>query len=95
MTSPDSPFFDIPRAEWIASNRSAFAVWDAYPVDPGHALIVSRRQISDEWDAATGQNVNSRIRRPAGVRKAPLSVPQGINQEPPWPVAVAPNVSRE
>ena len=29
MTSPESPFFDIPRAEWIASNRSAFAVWDA------------------------------------------------------------------
>ena len=29
MTSPESPFFDIPRAEWIASNRSAFAVSDA------------------------------------------------------------------
>jgi hypothetical protein len=29
MTSPESLFFDIPRAEWIASNRSASAVWDA------------------------------------------------------------------
>ncbi|OBJ70974.1 DUF3427 domain-containing protein [Mycobacterium sp. 1274756.6] len=51
MTSPESPFFDVPRAEWIASNRSAFAVWDAFPVNPGHALVVSRRQISDWWAA--------------------------------------------
>jgi hypothetical protein len=33
MTSAESPFFDIPRAEWIASNRSAFAVWT--PATPG------------------------------------------------------------
>lgn len=51
MTSQESPFFDISRAEWIASNRSAFAVWDAYPVTDGHALVVSRRQISDWWAA--------------------------------------------
>ena len=35
MMSSESPFFDIPRSEWIASNRSAFAVWDTYPVNPG------------------------------------------------------------
>ena len=58
MTSPESPFFDIPRAEWIASNRSAFAVWDAYPVNPGHALVVSRRQISDWWEATTEERTD-------------------------------------
>lgn len=51
MMSSESPFFDIPRSEWIASNRSAFAVWDAYPVNPGHALVVSLRQITDWWQA--------------------------------------------
>lgn len=51
MTAPESPFFEIPRTEWIAANRSAFAVWDAYPVNPGHALVISRRQISDWWEA--------------------------------------------
>ncbi|WP_396912036.1 DUF3427 domain-containing protein [Mycolicibacterium sp.] len=51
MDHPESPFVDIPRSEWIAANRSAFAVWDAYPVTPGHALVVSRRQISDWWEA--------------------------------------------
>jgi superfamily II DNA or RNA helicase/diadenosine tetraphosphate (Ap4A) HIT family hydrolase/HKD family nuclease len=55
MTAPESPFFEIPRAEWIAANRSAFAVWDAHPVNPGHALVVSRRQISDWWEATAGE----------------------------------------
>ena len=52
MMTPESPFFDIPRAEWVASNRSAFAVWDSYPVSPGHALVITRRQISQWWDAS-------------------------------------------
>lgn len=58
MTSPESPFFDISRAEWIASNRSAFAVWDTYPVNPGHALVVTRRQISDWWDATVDERTD-------------------------------------
>ena len=55
MTTPESPFFEIPRAEWIVANRSAFAIWDAHPVNPGHALVVSRRQISDWWEATPGE----------------------------------------
>lgn len=55
MTTPESPFFEIPRTEWIAANRSAFAVWDTHPVSPGHALVVSRRQISDWWEATPGE----------------------------------------
>ena len=55
MTTPESPFFEIPRSDWIASNRSAFAVWDGNPVAPGHALVVSRRQISNWWEATPGE----------------------------------------
>lgn len=58
MSRPESPFFDIPRTEWIASNRSAFAVWDAFPVSPGHALVISRRQIGDWWRATTEEKVD-------------------------------------
>lgn len=58
MPSPGSPFFDVPRADWIAANRSAFAVWDAYPVSPGHALVVSRRQISDWWEATADERAD-------------------------------------
>jgi diadenosine tetraphosphate (Ap4A) HIT family hydrolase/HKD family nuclease len=55
MTIPESPFFEIPQAEWIAANRSAFAVWDAHPVNPGHALVVSRRQIVEWWEATPAE----------------------------------------
>lgn len=55
MTTPESPFFAVPQSEWIAANRSAFAIWDGYPVTPGHALVVSRRQISDWWEATPGE----------------------------------------
>ncbi|MCC5582461.1 HIT family protein, partial [Microtetraspora sp. AC03309] len=54
----ESPFFDIPQAEWIAANRSAFAVWDGYPVSPGHALIVSRRLITNWWEATPGERTD-------------------------------------
>lgn len=47
----ESPFFEVPSSGWIASNRSAFAIWDAFPVSPGHALVVSRRLIADWWEA--------------------------------------------
>lgn len=58
MLPPESPFFDVPRSEWIAANRSAFAIWDAYPVSPGHALVITRRQISDWWEATPDERAD-------------------------------------
>jgi superfamily II DNA or RNA helicase/diadenosine tetraphosphate (Ap4A) HIT family hydrolase/HKD family nuclease len=46
-----SPFLAIPPGECIAGNRSAFAVWDRFPVNPGHALVISRRLIATWWEA--------------------------------------------
>lgn len=37
------PFCGGPTARVIDSNDLAFAIEDAYPVSPGHTLIVSRR----------------------------------------------------
>ncbi len=54
----DSPLFDIPSSEWIASNRSAFAIFDRYPVSEGHCLIVSRRLIRTWWDALPEERVD-------------------------------------
>ena len=51
----ESPFFEVPPSQWIGSNRSAFAIWDAFPVTPGHALVVSRRLIADWWEATPGE----------------------------------------
>ena len=33
-------------------------MWDAYPVNPGHAFVVSRRQISDWWEATTEERTD-------------------------------------
>jgi diadenosine tetraphosphate (Ap4A) HIT family hydrolase len=57
VTSPD-PFFDIPRAERIAPNRSAFVVQDNLPVKPGHALVVMRRQIGNCRDATLEERID-------------------------------------
>jgi diadenosine tetraphosphate (Ap4A) HIT family hydrolase len=34
----------------LAANTHAVALWDAFPVSPGHALIVSRRHVANLFD---------------------------------------------
>lgn len=55
---PESPFFEIPQSQWICANRSAFAIWDGYPVSAGHALVVTRRLISDWWEATPDERAD-------------------------------------
>lgn len=47
----DSPFLLIPREQWVASNASAFAIRDRFPVSPGHTLLVPRRLVSTWFEA--------------------------------------------
>jgi diadenosine tetraphosphate (Ap4A) HIT family hydrolase len=49
--SGGSPFLDVPPADWIAANRLGFAIWDSFPVNPGHALVIPRRVVSSWWEA--------------------------------------------
>ncbi len=49
---------DIPSSDWIASNRSAFAFYDRFPVSPGHCLVVPRRLISHWWEASADEKVD-------------------------------------
>lgn len=37
----------------MAANEHAFALADAYPVSPGHTLIVSRRHVASYFDLTT------------------------------------------
>jgi diadenosine tetraphosphate (Ap4A) HIT family hydrolase len=46
------PFCTIPAARVIDSNDLAFAVEDAFPVSPGHTLIISRRHVGSIFDLA-------------------------------------------
>lgn len=47
-----SVFSLIPQSDWVASNRSAFAIRDGYPVTEGHTLVITRRQIETWFDAS-------------------------------------------
>ncbi len=51
----DSPFLLIPPSDWIASNAHAFAIWDRYPVSPGHVLVITRRQVTTWFDASEAE----------------------------------------
>lgn len=46
-----SPFLQIPSKDWIDYNEYAFAIWDGYPVNPGHVLVVPFREVRDWFEA--------------------------------------------
>lgn len=50
MNEP-SLFQEIPPERWMASNDTAFAIRDAFPVSPGHSLVVTKRRIATWWEA--------------------------------------------
>lgn len=40
-------FCNYAKGEWLLENSSFFAIWDKYPVNPGHLLIISKRHTQD------------------------------------------------
>lgn len=57
----DCPFCRIPKDKVIAEDDYFIAIKDEYPVSAGHALIISKRHITDmfelthnEWNALQG-----------------------------------------
>jgi len=44
------PFCQIPPERIIAQNAQAFAIRDAFPVSPGHTLIIPRRHVGSFFD---------------------------------------------
>ncbi len=50
-----SPFLQISSAEWIASNDEAFAIFDQFPVSPGHALVVTKRAVATWFEASAAE----------------------------------------
>lgn len=51
----ESPFLAIPEHEHIAANELAFAIRDAFPVSPGHALVVTRRVVATWFEATAAE----------------------------------------
>ncbi|MSU50919.1 MAG: HIT domain-containing protein [Opitutus sp.] len=57
MPPEESPFLQVPESAWIASNALAFAIFDGFPVSPGHALVIPRRLFSSWFDATPDEQV--------------------------------------
>jgi diadenosine tetraphosphate (Ap4A) HIT family hydrolase len=47
--SASCPFCHAPL-QVLSQNRLAFAIYDAFPVSPGHSLIIPRRHVSTVFD---------------------------------------------
>lgn len=54
MSHAVSPFLAVPQERRIAESDLVFAIYDGYPVSPGHVLIVPFRCIAT-WFEATDQ----------------------------------------
>jgi diadenosine tetraphosphate (Ap4A) HIT family hydrolase len=44
------PFCAMPADRILDANASAFVALDAYPVSPGHSLVIARRHVADVCD---------------------------------------------
>jgi ATP adenylyltransferase len=54
FTAEDCPFCERPtEGRLIETGALAFAVWDRYPVSPGHALVLPFRHVVNGWDGLT------------------------------------------
>ncbi|MBL8854461.1 MAG: DEAD/DEAH box helicase family protein [Planctomycetaceae bacterium] len=50
-------FLDVPSEKWLLSNDLAFAVYDTFPVSPGHVLVLTKRLIPTWFDASPEEQV--------------------------------------
>ena len=79
----ESPFLAEPSS-WLASNRSAVALEDRYPVSPGHSLVVPRRLVSAWWDLSHDERQDvwflvDEVKRVIDNRHAPDGYNVGFN----------------
>ena len=51
MSQFASPFLAVPESDWLCSNDLAFAIFDGFPVSPGHILVTTRRIVETWFDA--------------------------------------------
>ena len=87
MHSPHCPFCNLPADRaLLAISDTAFAIYDGYPVNPGHALIIPKRhvtnyfELSEEEQAACFRLLND-VKAVVQERYRPDGFNVGINVE--------------
>ena len=54
----DCPFCEIPRSRVVSENRSAFLIYDGYPVTKLHSLVIPKRHVADIWDFTASETAD-------------------------------------
>jgi superfamily II DNA or RNA helicase/diadenosine tetraphosphate (Ap4A) HIT family hydrolase/HKD family nuclease/SOS-response transcriptional repressor LexA len=54
-SSAPSPFLELPEAEWVCANDLCFAIFDSYPVSPGHVLVITRRVVPTFFECTAAE----------------------------------------
>ena len=80
MTEPRCPFCPPDPARVFLRDDRAVAVWDAFPVSKGHALVIPLRHVADPFDATAAEH-EALVRMVAAVRNTldELHHPAGYN----------------
>ena len=50
-----SPFLEVPEAEWVCANELCFAIFDSFPVSPGHVLVITRRVVPTFFECTAAE----------------------------------------
>lgn len=82
--SADCPFCSLPLARIVDSDALAVALHDAFPVAPGHTLVIPRRHVSSFFELHESEQVAmlallKRARMRLGVEFNPDGYTIGIN----------------
>ncbi|MFM7205947.1 MAG: HIT family protein, partial [Planctomycetaceae bacterium] len=77
-----SPFLAIPAAEWVCANDLAFAIFDRFPVSPGHVLVITKRVVPTFFECSVDEQAAlmalvAEVKRLLDDRLKP--VPDGYN----------------
>lgn len=49
------PFCSLPAERIVDENADCIAIRDAYPISPGHTLIISKRHVGSVFDLSTAE----------------------------------------
>ncbi len=50
------PFCTLPAERIVAESRMGFVIRDAYPISPGHTLVIPRRHIASFFELETDEH---------------------------------------
>jgi diadenosine tetraphosphate (Ap4A) HIT family hydrolase len=81
------PFCSLPSERIVAANTAGFVVRDAYPVSPGHTLIISRRHVGSFFELSNEERAGmlsllDQAKAELQASHAPQGYNIGINDGP-------------